>query len=350
MRVFFCPASLLRFAQPLTPTLSACGGGSYLRGDEWLTSDYYELLEVERTADRQDDSSRPTGASPCNAIRIRNPGCQESVAKFKAISVAYDVLRDPQSARPMIATAMPPSRMAGGGGGSQGFEGFLRHLREYLRRVHGAAGRRRAADAARRRSPSTISDITLEDAFHGRPSRSVSMSRPCAMSARARVRPRVRRRALRHLAPATARCRRSRASSWSSGPARPCHGRGQTISSPCGAAMARAGSRNRRRGAEDPARRFDEGTRIRIDPARARGRARRVRRVTSMSSSMSAGTILSSATGRPCSRTRLISIHHRRAGRHDHRARVEARRTELRIPAGIRPAARSASAAPVCRC
>ena len=57
--------------------------------------DFYELLGVSRDAD---------GATIKSAYRKlamkhhpdKNPGCTESEAKFKAISVAYDCLKDPQ--------------------------------------------------------------------------------------------------------------------------------------------------------------------------------------------------------------------------------------------------------------
>ena len=58
-----------------------------------LDIDYYELLEVERTAD---DKTLKTSyrrlAMECHPDR--NPGCDKSEAKFKAISEAYDVLKD----------------------------------------------------------------------------------------------------------------------------------------------------------------------------------------------------------------------------------------------------------------
>ena len=59
------------------------------------TVDYYELLECERTAD---------GAALKSAYRKlamkyhpdKNAGCKDSEARFKAVSEAYEVLKDPQ--------------------------------------------------------------------------------------------------------------------------------------------------------------------------------------------------------------------------------------------------------------
>ena len=60
-----------------------------------LDIDYYELLEVERTADEKTlKTAYRRIAMECHPDR--NPGCDQSEAKFKAISHAYDVLKDPQ--------------------------------------------------------------------------------------------------------------------------------------------------------------------------------------------------------------------------------------------------------------
>src|SRR5438552_14480254 len=57
--------------------------------------DYYELLEVERTA----DDATIKSAYRKLAMKFhpdRNAGCKENEAKFKAVSEAYDCLKDPQ--------------------------------------------------------------------------------------------------------------------------------------------------------------------------------------------------------------------------------------------------------------
>jgi molecular chaperone DnaJ len=54
------------------------------------------LLEVERTADDATIKS-PIASWRCNATRIaRTPAAPKAEAKFKAISEAYDCLKDPQ--------------------------------------------------------------------------------------------------------------------------------------------------------------------------------------------------------------------------------------------------------------
>ena len=58
-------------------------------------TDFYELLEVERTADDKTiKTSYRRLAMQCHPDK--NPGCNESEARFKAISEAYDCLKDPQ--------------------------------------------------------------------------------------------------------------------------------------------------------------------------------------------------------------------------------------------------------------
>ena len=58
-------------------------------------TDYYELLEVHQSADDKTiKTSYRRLAMICHPDK--NPGCKDSEAKFKAISEAYDVLKDPQ--------------------------------------------------------------------------------------------------------------------------------------------------------------------------------------------------------------------------------------------------------------
>ena len=87
-----------------------------------MSDDYYELLEVERTAD---DGTIKSSYRKL-AMRFhpdKNPGCAESEAKFKAISEAYDVLKDPQK-RAAYDQYGKAAFQNGGGGGPQDFGGF----------------------------------------------------------------------------------------------------------------------------------------------------------------------------------------------------------------------------------
>src|SRR4028118_1919447 len=60
-----------------------------------VDTDYYELLQVERTADdKAIKSAYRRIAMECHPDR--NPNCKVSEERFKAVSEAYDCLKDPQ--------------------------------------------------------------------------------------------------------------------------------------------------------------------------------------------------------------------------------------------------------------
>src|ERR1700752_4922145 len=81
--------------------------------------DYYELLECERTA----DDATLKSAYRKLAMQYhpdKNGGCKDSEGKFKAVSEAYDVLRDPQkrAAYDRYGHAAFKNGMGNGGGGA----------------------------------------------------------------------------------------------------------------------------------------------------------------------------------------------------------------------------------------
>src|SRR5690348_16322927 len=85
--------------------------------------DFYELLEVEKTADDKTiKTSYRRLAMQCHPDR--NPGCKDSEAKFKAISEAYDCLKDPQKRAAYDRFGKAAFENGAGRGGGQGFEGF----------------------------------------------------------------------------------------------------------------------------------------------------------------------------------------------------------------------------------
>src|SRR5690606_41749146 len=82
-----------------------------------LDIDYYELLEVDRTA----DDKALKAAYRKLAMQYhpdKNPGCSDSEARFKAINEAYDCLKDPQK-----RAAYDRFGKAGVQGGANGFGG-----------------------------------------------------------------------------------------------------------------------------------------------------------------------------------------------------------------------------------
>ena len=126
-------------------------------------TDYYELLEVERTADAGTlKTAYRRIAMQCHPDR--NPGCDKSEAKFKAINEAYDVLKDDQKRAAYDRygkAAFENGGMGGGGGGSAGFGDFSDIFDSFF-------------GGGRQRGPARGSDlrydleITLDEAFHGR--------------------------------------------------------------------------------------------------------------------------------------------------------------------------------------
>ena len=92
-----------------------------------LDIDFYELLEVERGA----DDAKIKSSYRKLAMRYhpdRNPGDAEAEARFKAISEAYECLKDPQKRAAYDRYGHEAFKNGGmgnpgGGGGGQG--GFL---------------------------------------------------------------------------------------------------------------------------------------------------------------------------------------------------------------------------------
>jgi molecular chaperone DnaJ len=135
-------------------------------------SEYYELLEIDRTADDKTiKSAYRRIAMQCHPDK--NPGCKDSEAKFKAISEAYDCLKDPQkrAAYDRFGKAAFQNGGPGGGrGGAQDFSGFSDIFEnifgEFMGgnpRGGGRGGPARGADLR------YDMEITLEEAFHGKP-------------------------------------------------------------------------------------------------------------------------------------------------------------------------------------
>lgn len=126
-----------------------------------MSDDFYELLEVERTADDG------TIKSSYRRLAMRfhpdkNPGCDESEGKFKAISEAYECLKDPQK-RAAYDRYGKAGFQNGGGGGAQDFGGFA----DIFDNIFGG-GRQRQSGPQRGADLRYDMEITLEDAFHGK--------------------------------------------------------------------------------------------------------------------------------------------------------------------------------------
>ncbi|MES2449722.1 MAG: molecular chaperone DnaJ [Pseudomonadota bacterium] len=130
--------------------------------------DFYELLECERTAN---DATLKASYRKL-AMKYhpdKNDGCKDSESRFKAISEAYDCLKDPQkrAAYDRFGHAAFRNGAGAGGGGAQDFGAFSDIFENIFGEFMGGGGR---APRGQRRGADLRYDmeITLEDAFRGK--------------------------------------------------------------------------------------------------------------------------------------------------------------------------------------
>ena len=132
-----------------------------------MSDDYYELLEIERSAD--------DGAIKSSYRKLamrwhpdKNPGDSAAEAKFKAISEAYDILKDPQK-RAAYDRYGKAAFQNGGGAGPDvgGFSDIFENIfGEFMGGGRGGGGRQRGPQ--RGADLRYDMEITLEDAYHGK--------------------------------------------------------------------------------------------------------------------------------------------------------------------------------------
>jgi len=134
-----------------------------------VDGDYYELLQVDRTADDKTiKSSYRRLAMECHPDR--NPGCTISEEKFKTISEAYDCLKDPQkrAAYDRFGKAAFQNGGFGQSGGGQGFEGFSDIFENIFGEFMGGGGRGGRQRVQRGADLRYDLEISLEEAFSGK--------------------------------------------------------------------------------------------------------------------------------------------------------------------------------------
>lgn len=133
-----------------------------------VDAEYYELLGVARSADDREIKA----AYRKLAMQYhpdKNPGCDASESKFKAINEAYDCLKDPQKRAAYDRFGKEGVNGQNGFGGGGADFGDIGDIFETI--FGGAFG---GAAAGGRRSPTRGADlrydlgITLDDAFHGK--------------------------------------------------------------------------------------------------------------------------------------------------------------------------------------
>jgi len=200
--------------------------------------DYYELLEVERTADHK------TIKTSFRRLAMqyhpdRNPGDHEAEARFKAINEAYDCLKDPQKraaydrfGHAAFQNGGPGAGGFGGGfGGAQDFGDIGDIFETIFGNAFGAGGSRQRP----RRGADMRYDmqITLEEAFHGKHSEiEVEVSVPCEPCDGSGAEDGTGRRTC-NLCGGRGKVRAQQGLFVIERPCPTCHGSGQVIESPC---------------------------------------------------------------------------------------------------------------------
>ncbi len=197
---------------------------------------FYELLEIERTA----DDTTIKSAYRKLAMKYhpdKNGGCKDHEAKFKAVSEAYECLKDPQKRAAYDRYGHEVYRNgAGGGGGGRGqapgFDAFSDIFESMFGEFTGRGGggrqqQRRGADLR------YDMEISLEDAFHGKQTDiTIDVSGPCEPCGGTGAAPGT-------MVKTCGTCRghgkvRAQQGFFMVERACPtCHGAGQTISDPC---------------------------------------------------------------------------------------------------------------------
>ncbi|MBB6122375.1 molecular chaperone DnaJ [Sphingobium subterraneum] len=145
--------------------------------------DFYELLEVERTA----DAATIKAAYRKLAMKFhpdKNPGCTDSENKFKAISHAYDCLKDDQKRAAYDRFGHAAFENGGPGNGFGGGAGGFSDLGDIFETIFGGGfgGGGAAGRKANRRGADLRYDleITLEEAFNGKTMPiTIDVSAPC---------------------------------------------------------------------------------------------------------------------------------------------------------------------------
>lgn len=226
--------------------------------------DFYELLECERGAD---------DAAIKNSYRKlamkyhpdKNSGCKNSESRFKAISEAYDCLKDPQKRAAYDRFGHAAFQNGQGGGGGQGdFGAFTDIFENIFGEFMGGQGQRGGRGSRRGADLRYDMEISLEEAFAGKSTHfTVDVSAACDTCSGTGAKPGT-------TAKGCATCGgagkvRAQQGFFVVERACPsCHGAGQVIADPCGVCHGEGRVERTKTLTVNIPPGVDEGTRIRL--------------------------------------------------------------------------------------
>jgi len=194
--------------------------------------DYYELLEVDRGA----DDATLKSAYRRLAMRYhpdKNPGCQDSEARFKSINEAYDCLKDPQKRAAYDQYGHAAFRQGGPGGGGfheGGFSDFGDIFETIFGNAFGGGGRQQARRGADLRYDM---EVSLDEAYHGKQATiEIEVSRTCDPCAGSGAEPGTGARRCT-MCGGHGKVRAQQGFFMVERPCPTCHGRGEVIEKPC---------------------------------------------------------------------------------------------------------------------
>ena len=230
-----------------------------------VDTDYYELLQVERTADDKTiKTSYRRLAMECHPDR--NPGCTISEERFKAISEAYDCLKDPQKRAAYDRFGKAAFQNGGFGQNQQGFDGFSDIFENIFGEFMGGGGRGPGSRQRVQRGADLRYDleISMEEAFSGKEAQiSFDVAMSCEACNGAGAKPGTGTRSCSTCA-GHGKVRAQQGFFVVERTCPTCHGRGETISDPCGSCRGEGRvDKERSLKVKVPAG-VDDGTRIRV--------------------------------------------------------------------------------------
>ena len=229
-----------------------------------VREDFYQLLGVSRDADPATiKSAYRRLAMECHPDRTG--GCKDNEAKFKAISEAYDCLKDPQKRAAYDRFGHAAFQNGGGGNdpfGAGGFEGFSDIFSSIFGEFMDPRGQRQ--NVARGADLRYDLQLTLEEAFAGVEKEiqieALARCESCAGSgSKGESRP-----ARCHGCNGAGKVRAQQGFFVVERTCPTCLGAGETIADPCGECDGEGRSLKRRKISVDVPAGVDEGTRIRV--------------------------------------------------------------------------------------